>query len=473
MPARACADAAEFSISKLPGRCTMEQRYNVIITGTLAAGQTGQKVKENLIRMFRMPEAQAERLVGGEQYIVKKGVDLAAGELLRSALEKAGLVSRLDPPFQADSPPSPLPAQTAPAARPGGLFNVVFSGSIAPGLSVQAVKDALAEKCQMGATVIGRLFAGGPVIVSRELDHAGAVRMKDMLEKTGALCAILPVGQDISQAAAAASEAPAPSPAGATAPPTQTMYGVVRTTTAVEVTPRFFPLLLELLFCSPIVEIDGVAHEAKWWKKQYYPLTPGDHTVTIYFRYFRRPDCGRNSRSITVASGAPCSIEYFMWPWMYAAGSMSVSGGVDSPGVRPGRPASVYADLGRRIGAACIDLMIFGLFSGVFALMLAGTGVKSNQSEGMAAVAMQVLWWLYFALLEASPLQATVGKKLLKLKVTGDGGGRISFAKATLRHVARLFLLTLTLGLGFFMIAFSNRRQAIHDLATGTLVVST
>jgi uncharacterized RDD family membrane protein YckC len=78
--------------------------------------------------------------------------------------------------------------------------------------------------------------------------------------------------------------------------------------------------------------------------------------------------------------------------------------------------------------------------------------------------------WLYFALCESSTWQATVGKKMLGLRVTDLGGNRITFAKATGRHFGKI-LSGLILGIGFIMIAFTEQKQELHDSMAGTLVL--
>ena len=79
-------------------------------------------------------------------------------------------------------------------------------------------------------------------------------------------------------------------------------------------------------------------------------------------------------------------------------------------------------------------------------------------------------FWLYCAAFESSERQATPGKLALGLKVTGLDGGRISFARATGRYFAEI-LSGLTLGIGYAVVAFSRRRQALHDMVAGTVVV--
>src|SRR5215470_11494218 len=81
-----------------------------------------------------------------------------------------------------------------------------------------------------------------------------------------------------------------------------------------------------------------------------------------------------------------------------------------------------------------------------------------------------VVQWLYEALLTSSSWQATVGKRVLDLKVTDEGGNPISFERATGRFFAKV-LSGLILGIGFLMIAFTARKQGLHDIIAGTLVM--
>lgn len=78
--------------------------------------------------------------------------------------------------------------------------------------------------------------------------------------------------------------------------------------------------------------------------------------------------------------------------------------------------------------------------------------------------------WFYFAVMESSSTQATLGKLALNIKVADIRGQRISFARATGRHFAKI-LSYATLCVGFIMIAFTPRKQGLHDIIAETLVV--
>lgn len=77
--------------------------------------------------------------------------------------------------------------------------------------------------------------------------------------------------------------------------------------------------------------------------------------------------------------------------------------------------------------------------------------------------------WLYHAILESSPWQGTVGKKLLNLKVANLKGERIGFLRASSRYFL-LGLSRLLCGLGFLLIFFTKRKQTLHDKLSNTVV---
>lgn len=113
-----------------------------------------------------------------------------------------------------------------------------------------------------------------------------------------------------------------------------------------------------------------------------------------------------------------------------------------------------YADAGKRIVAFMIDWVLLMLLMKLFGW----------DSPGW------IVTWLYFALLESSSRQATIGKGIMGLKVTDLNGRRLSFGKASGRFFAKI-LSWMTLLIGFFMAFFTEKKQALHDLITGCLVV--
>ena len=78
--------------------------------------------------------------------------------------------------------------------------------------------------------------------------------------------------------------------------------------------------------------------------------------------------------------------------------------------------------------------------------------------------------WLYYALMESSKLQGTLGKKLLGMTVLTDTGKRLTFLRATARYFSKI-LSSMTFGIGYLLIAFTRKKQALHDLVACTVIV--
>jgi uncharacterized RDD family membrane protein YckC len=81
-----------------------------------------------------------------------------------------------------------------------------------------------------------------------------------------------------------------------------------------------------------------------------------------------------------------------------------------------------------------------------------------------------VMVWLYHAGFEASSAQGSLGKMALGIKVTDENGRRISFGRATGRHFGKI-ISALICFVGFMMAGFTERKQALHDMMAGCLVI--
>ena len=80
-----------------------------------------------------------------------------------------------------------------------------------------------------------------------------------------------------------------------------------------------------------------------------------------------------------------------------------------------------------------------------------------------------IAYWLYFALMESSSMQATLGKKVFSMIVTDEHGRRISFKTASLRFLVKYFCGFIFLL--FLPILFTAKKQTLHDFAAHTIVI--
>jgi len=138
-----------------------------------------------------------------------------------------------------------------------------------------------------------------------------------------------------------------------------------------------------------------------------------------------------------------------------------------------------YAGFWIRVLAYLIDSLVMMAVSCPLGVLLGlgvvATGADQNSdsaifTNGFSNVLSILIGWLYFGLLESSSWQATVGKKVLGLKVTDMDGNRISFGRATGRYFAQI-LSGMICFIGFIMVAFTEKKQGLHDIVAGTLVV--
>jgi uncharacterized RDD family membrane protein YckC len=152
------------------------------------------------------------------------------------------------------------------------------------------------------------------------------------------------------------------------------------------------------------------------------------------------------------------------------------------------RPAVAYAGFWLRFVAAIIDGLILYFVGMILFLPFAasmGMGMRGMMTgrppnlEGLLpfihamiriTLLRTVLHWLYYSLLESSAWQATLGKKALGLEVTDLDGNRISFGRATGRFFAKI-ISSIILFIGYIMAGFTEKKQALHDILAGTLVI--
>ncbi len=135
-----------------------------------------------------------------------------------------------------------------------------------------------------------------------------------------------------------------------------------------------------------------------------------------------------------------------------------------------------YAGFWKRFAAAIIDCIVTtigGFIIGfVFGFIMAVSVTNDPQIlRGMGNILGIILGWIYFAAMESSPMQGTLGKMALGIKVTDMEGNRISFGKATGRHFGKI-ISALLLGIGFLMVAFTRKKQGLHDIMARCLVVN-
>jgi uncharacterized RDD family membrane protein YckC len=153
-----------------------------------------------------------------------------------------------------------------------------------------------------------------------------------------------------------------------------------------------------------------------------------------------------------------------------------------------------YAGFWKRVAAYILDVIVLYLPTMLIQKMMGGTAAENALQQALlsasgdpsvmlaaehqyyaamwpAMLLTTVLAWLYFAACESSTWQATVGKMALGIRVTDLQGRRISFPRALGRYAAK-FVSFLILFIGVLMVAWTQRKQGLHDMLANTLVLN-
>lgn len=145
-----------------------------------------------------------------------------------------------------------------------------------------------------------------------------------------------------------------------------------------------------------------------------------------------------------------------------------------------GETKMTYASFWKRVAAYIVDIFIYTILCFIIGQVLGFIvgPVRSLSSvfvllvSGVSILFSTVCYLFYFVYTEASPAQATLGKRLFGLKVTDLEGKRISFARSLGRNLGTL-ISTLTLWIGYLMCLWTQQKQCLHDKMADCLVLDT
>ena len=119
----------------------------------------------------------------------------------------------------------------------------------------------------------------------------------------------------------------------------------------------------------------------------------------------------------------------------------------------------IYAGFWQRLIAGFIDLIILIVIEIVLIFI-----------PVVGWIASFFVTWLYFAIQHSSTKQATFGMRALDIQITNEKHEKISFWRATGNFYLTV-ISSLVLFIGFFMIAFTSRKQGFHNLISRTLCI--
>lgn len=157
-----------------------------------------------------------------------------------------------------------------------------------------------------------------------------------------------------------------------------------------------------------------------------------------------------------------------------------------------------YAKFSRRLFAFCIDWIIVMLVLLVINSLLPGRfwdnliasnhgdylsslmreGVSRASISKIALVFYGIYWFIFYFLIALvysvvmeTTRQATIGKMLFKLKVGNLNGEKATPTQVIVRDAGKA-LSFITIGIGFLMVGFTTKRQALHDLLAKTVIIN-
>ena len=141
-----------------------------------------------------------------------------------------------------------------------------------------------------------------------------------------------------------------------------------------------------------------------------------------------------------------------------------------------------YAGFWIRFAAYFIDGIIIGIPVGFIAFILGIFSMTSSNDVNTSAYAGSLLIidifllfaslmisTLYYAGMNASKWQGTLGKMIVGIKITDLNGQRISFGRSLGRFFAAI--LSIIFFIGYIMTAFTEKKQSLHDIIASTVVV--
>ncbi len=151
---------------------------------------------------------------------------------------------------------------------------------------------------------------------------------------------------------------------------------------------------------------------------------------------------------------------------------------IASPAGETAIPSRVltYAGFWKRFAASILDIVITTIGVGTIRFLYQMSLLLDGTDDPATLILLDsfigiTLVWIYYAVMESSSSQGTPGKLALGIRVTDLYGNRIGFGKASGRYFGKI-LSILILFFGYFMAAFTERKQGLHDMMAGCLVVN-
>ena len=139
----------------------------------------------------------------------------------------------------------------------------------------------------------------------------------------------------------------------------------------------------------------------------------------------------------------------------------------------------IYSGFTYRAVAIIIDSAILFVINTIIFIPFYFIGTQINPADVIIDMDWFVVfrnpffYWIglfYFSFMESSKRKGTIGKRMQEIVVVDRRGNKISFARAFARNFCRIFSALSIVG--YLLPLLLRKKQALHDLICGTLVLN-
>jgi len=128
-----------------------------------------------------------------------------------------------------------------------------------------------------------------------------------------------------------------------------------------------------------------------------------------------------------------------------------------------------YAGFWIRVVAQIIDSIAVAIINALLYKLIWGKTSFDGTDALLPFLLTITLYLIYYAGMESSSKQGTLGKMALNIQVGDRFGNRVSFANAAGRYFSK-FISFIIFCIGFMMVGWDPKKQGLHDKFADTYV---
>jgi uncharacterized RDD family membrane protein YckC len=141
--------------------------------------------------------------------------------------------------------------------------------------------------------------------------------------------------------------------------------------------------------------------------------------------------------------------------------------------IRPNHLSVCYAGFWMRFWAYLLDLLVIASINGIVVhpiFRLMNLPLEKSHMFTPLSIVTAATFYLYFILM-TKIFKQTLGKMVFGLKVIDMNDKPLTWSTILFRELVGKFISKTILLIGFLMVAFSPKKQGIHDMIADTTVV--